>query len=162
MLYFMQAGHQFYLATPYLLSLDPLIWSSTLFGDFSNGSIIPLSFPLPLSSLCLPIILSKPASFFLLFTTSRLSFCSAVFGKYVTRTKSSTLCCQCQCHSSGDKKTQKNTYKRTTWCNIVPDLPRDSSMIPVQHTSVALLFCFSMTLLRRICAHHDQKAQALT
>ena len=158
----MQAGHQFYFTTPNLLSLDPLIWSSTSLGDFSNGSIIPLSFPLPLPSLFLPIILSKPASFFLLLTTPRLSFFSAVFEKSVIGDKSSTLRCQCQCHSSGDKKTQKNIYKRTTWCNIVHDLPRDSSMIPAQYTSFALLFCFSMTLLRRIRAHHNQKARALT
>lgn len=80
MLYFMQAGHQFYFTTPYLLSLDPLIWSSTLFGDFSNGSIIPLSFPLPLPFLLLPIVSSKPAFFFLLVTTSRLFTFSAVLG----------------------------------------------------------------------------------
>ena len=162
MLYFMQAGHQFYFTTPKLLSLDPLIWSSTLLGDFSNGSIIPPSLPLPLLSLFLPIILSKPASHFLLFTTSRLSFFSAVVGKSVTGEKSSTPRCQCRCHSSGDVKTQKDVHKRTTWCNIVHDLPRDNSMIPVRYTSFALLFCLSMTPLRRICAHHDHRAQALT
>ena len=156
----MQAGHQFFFTTPNLLSLDPLIWSSTLLGDFSNGSILPL--PLPLPSLFLPIILLKPASFLLLCTNSRLSFFSAGFGTSVTGKKSSTRRCQCECHSLGDNKTQNDIHKRATWCNIIHDLHRDSSMIPVQYTSLALHFCFSMTLSRRICAHLDGKAPALT